>query len=623
MGSLVSSTNAADGRRLVANKPIEVALNEIVTRARVFTDAGGAAIALRDGDYLITRASSGNIAPDVGARNAVEGSLTGQAVLKGVPIHIEDSDKDPRVDAEICRQLNTRSFIVTPIAGSTTMLGVLAVFASAPSAFTRTDLAVLRTMADQIATALGGGAFIQQVWPGNNGDESESAAPVQSEPEPVQQAPEPPKPQAQKVETPKYEPPTREQPKYEAPKPEPVRQKPAIADVQCESLEEHLDVLESDPIVIPEKVRNRENAPVKVSARVAPTVERPKPAPIPQMQPEPVRERIEPIAQPTEEPKLKKTEVPARPVKVSAQTPVTKKDLPKHEIKEPPKAKSDEGVSRDEIKAPATSVDAIGGRSDKSTAAKPETAVAQRKGTVEWKGLSAEQEPESNSMKKIIIGVVAALIVVGAVAAGMMMKKSSATPPQPAVVASTPASAIPAASATAPAAAPTATPATTTASQPRVAAVTSTTPTATAPAAKPTQPGIVIAPGSAPRQNSAVEDQAPPQLAFSGGAPQLAGSNAAMPKRAASDPTPAQVIRRVSPTYPDIARRTRQRGSVELQTEVRKDGSVGRVDVISGPMLLRQAAIDAVKQWRYRPAQLSGMAVDSSVRVTIDFTPAQ
>ncbi len=96
-----------------------------------------------------------------------------------------------------------------------------------------------------------------------------------------------------------------------------------------------------------------------------------------------------------------------------------------------------------------------------------------------------------------------------------------------------------------------------------------------------------------------------------------------MPKRAASDPIPAQVMRRVTPAYPDIARRQRLRGSVELQAEIRKDGSVGKVDVVSGPMLLRQAAIDAVKQWRYRPAQLSGVPVDSSVRVTIDFTNAQ
>ncbi len=162
---------------MVANKPVEVALSEIVTRARVFTDAGGAAIALREGNEAVTRASSGNIAPDVGTRMNVEGSLTGQALLKGAPVHVEDSDSDPRVDAATCRAMNTRSFIITPIAGSTSTLGVLAVFASAPNAFTRTDLAVLRTMADQISSALGGGSFLQQSWPESKAGEPEPEVP--------------------------------------------------------------------------------------------------------------------------------------------------------------------------------------------------------------------------------------------------------------------------------------------------------------------------------------------------------------------------------------------------------------------------------------------------------------
>ncbi len=135
----------------------------------------------------------------------------------------------------------------------------------------------------------------------------------------------------------------------------------------------------------------------------------------------------------------------------------------------------------------------------------------------------------------------------------------------------------------------------------------------------------MIARGSGATNNNQQQDEAPPQLALTGAQPSLPldTGTAAMPARPQSSAVPAQVIRRVSPVYPEMARRVRQRGSVEMQAQILKDGTVGKVEVVSGPTLLRNAAVDAVKQWRYRPAYLSGSPAESTVRVVINFDTAQ
>lgn len=135
-------------------KPLEVILNEIVARLRQFTNADGAAVAIRDGDFVVTRATAGEIAPDLGSRMTIQGSFTGLCMEQRTMLHCQDSDADARVDAKVCRQLNTRSFVVVPIEGARQPQGVLAAFSSAPHAFTRTDIAVLKTTADQIRHAL-------------------------------------------------------------------------------------------------------------------------------------------------------------------------------------------------------------------------------------------------------------------------------------------------------------------------------------------------------------------------------------------------------------------------------------------------------------------------------------
>ena len=72
----------------------------------------------------------------------------------------------------------------------------------------------------------------------------------------------------------------------------------------------------------------------------------------------------------------------------------------------------------------------------------------------------------------------------------------------------------------------------------------------------------------------------------------------------------AKIIRRVIPVYPPLARTARVQGMVKLEGVISTEGRIERLRVISGHPLLVQAAVDAVKQWLYRPTLLSGKPVE-------------
>jgi periplasmic protein TonB len=80
------------------------------------------------------------------------------------------------------------------------------------------------------------------------------------------------------------------------------------------------------------------------------------------------------------------------------------------------------------------------------------------------------------------------------------------------------------------------------------------------------------------------------------------------------------LIRKVQPAYPPLARQARIQGSVLLQAEISKDGSIENLRLISGHPMLAPAAIEAVKQWKYRPYILNGEPVEVETQVTVNFT---
>jgi len=81
-----------------------------------------------------------------------------------------------------------------------------------------------------------------------------------------------------------------------------------------------------------------------------------------------------------------------------------------------------------------------------------------------------------------------------------------------------------------------------------------------------------------------------------------------------------EVIRRVQPNYTEVARKARVQGVVIVEAIVDKQGSVTNVRVLKGlPMGLEQSAMDAVKQWKFKPATLNGRPVSVYFVLTINF----
>ena len=90
--------------------------------------------------------------------------------------------------------------------------------------------------------------------------------------------------------------------------------------------------------------------------------------------------------------------------------------------------------------------------------------------------------------------------------------------------------------------------------------------------------------------------------------------------RVAARVVEANLIHDVTPQYPPEAGRARLEGTVLLMAVIGKDGSVKDVRVESGLPILAQAAIDAVRQWRYKPYLIDGEPVEVDSRITINFT---
>jgi len=79
------------------------------------------------------------------------------------------------------------------------------------------------------------------------------------------------------------------------------------------------------------------------------------------------------------------------------------------------------------------------------------------------------------------------------------------------------------------------------------------------------------------------------------------------------------LIRRVEPQYPESARRQNIQGPVTLSAVVDEDGSVRSVTVLSGDSALAPAALEAVRQWRFKPYRVNGRATEFATRITVNF----
>ena len=82
----------------------------------------------------------------------------------------------------------------------------------------------------------------------------------------------------------------------------------------------------------------------------------------------------------------------------------------------------------------------------------------------------------------------------------------------------------------------------------------------------------------------------------------------------------SRMIRQVMPAYPSEAKSKHIQGTVVLHAVIGKDGTIGVLNVVSGPPELTKSAMDAVRQWRYSPTLLNGSAVEVDTTISVIFT---
>jgi protein TonB len=155
------------------------------------------------------------------------------------------------------------------------------------------------------------------------------------------------------------------------------------------------------------------------------------------------------------------------------------------------------------------------------------------------------------------------------------------------------------------------------------------------------QQGKLVAPTVIPKKIQMIKEEVQPDVGMTGGVPGgvpggsaggvLGGIIGGAPGGLPPPPKPvermriggnvmaANLIRKVDPVYPQIAKTAHISGSVVLHAIIAKDGTIQELSVVSGPPLLQRSAMDAVRQWRYKPTLLNTQPVQVDTTITVIF----
>jgi len=133
-------------------------------------------------------------------------------------------------------------------------------------------------------------------------------------------------------------------------------------------------------------------------------------------------------------------------------------------------------------------------------------------------------------------------------------------------------------------------------------------PSPTPPPKPPAQLGVMNAPAPPPPPPPPPSEGVPPQTALSPKKLTVSGSV-----------LQGKATRKVQPAYPLIAKSARAQGAVQIQVTISESGEVMNAQVISGHPMLREAALQAAKQWRFKPTELSGVPVKTQGLLTFNF----
>jgi protein TonB len=91
------------------------------------------------------------------------------------------------------------------------------------------------------------------------------------------------------------------------------------------------------------------------------------------------------------------------------------------------------------------------------------------------------------------------------------------------------------------------------------------------------------------------------------------------PQRVSSGVVAGSKISGANPVYPPIAKAAHVSGAVVLHAIISKSGTIEKLEVVSGPEMLRASAVDAVKNWRYKPYILNAEPTEVDTTITVNF----
>ncbi len=554
-------------------------LAELASRAQSLTGASGAAIALDAGENMVTVASSGSSAPDVGVPVRRDGSFAGLCAQSGVMQVCDDTETDSRVDAGACRSLNIRSMVAMPVKEDGKTVGVLAAFAAEPQWFISSKLSLMTVLADIIAELVKRDSGSSAA---PNDTLKPAVGPLPVEPDATLEVPELLRgfggPQAASAES---------SPLDLEPLPDALAEIAALAEVNFDAL---VDKAQSSSTTVHYPPIEKEAAPKPV-APILPTRSTASVA----------------------EAKQSAPPAPAATVRRSE----AKQSAPV------PKAAA---VSPSELKPSA---------SPRKAAAEllPVASDPCAEGTM-VASLVKDDVPVFASFQSEVTrrtGVpkfvyVAAAVVVLALATWMLrgtMAKAAKPNPAPAAaaaVAPTPSEPTVAAAQPAPASIPAKD--TKPAAESEASAKKSETKESKAAGAE-SKPALVLKPGAARPRNEEADAAPPTVLLADAKTPILMAVSKpyipSAPQAKTAQVVPPQLIKKVPPVFPELAKRYKYSSTVVLNARINRDGSMGEIQVVRGMSVFHRAAIDAVKQWRYKPAYLDGAPVESTVDIELQF----
>ncbi|HTX41270.1 MAG TPA: TonB family protein [Acidobacteriaceae bacterium] len=133
---------------------------------------------------------------------------------------------------------------------------------------------------------------------------------------------------------------------------------------------------------------------------------------------------------------------------------------------------------------------------------------------------------------------------------------------------------------------------------------------------QPPQPGI-------PGNVNVGQGNAPLNLPWTGTAiqpPAVERARPAGPVRISAGVAEGQLIMPIQPEYPAIALATRTEGTVVIAATISTEGRIENLRVVSGPPLLINAAVEAIRRARYRPFLLNGQPVEVETTIRVEFT---